>query len=101
MVEENKGEISEPILLDGEQCLKYKERLAEFYCLNMTYCSYMDGFSYKDAERKIESLIEHVRNGSAMVYGTFDQENLIGFVWAYDMWKNRATRIRYTNKFEK
>ena len=24
-----------------------------------------------------------------------------GFVWAYDMWKNRATRIRYTNNFKK
>ena len=93
MVEENKGEISEPILLDGEQCLKYKERLAEFYYLNMTYCSCMDGFSYKDAERKIESLIEHVRNGSAMVYGTFDQENLIGFVWAYEHPFREETRI--------
>lgn len=93
MVEGNKREISEPILLDGEQCLKYKERLAAFYYLNMTYCSYMDGFSYKDAERKIESMLEHVRNGSAMVYGTFDQENLIGFVWAYGHPFREETRI--------
>ncbi len=93
MVEGNKREISEPILLDGEQCLKYKERLAAFYYLNMTYCSYMDGFSYEDAERKIESMLEHVRNGSAMVYGTFDQENLIGFVWAYGHPFREETRI--------
>ena len=93
IVEGNKREISDPMLLDGELCWKYKERLAEFYYLNMTYCSCMDGFSYKDAERKIESLIEHVSNGSAMVYGTFDQKDLIGFVWAYEHPFREETRI--------
>lgn len=77
-------ELSEPVLLDQEQCLKYRNRLSDFYYSNMKLCSYLDSFSYKDAELKIESLIEHVSDGSAIVFGVFDQENLIGFIWAYE-----------------
>lgn len=75
--------LSEPLLLNREQCLKYKERLTSFYYLNIKSCSFMDGFSYEDAGQKIDGLIEHVSNGSAMVYGVFDYENLIGYAWAY------------------
>ena len=73
-----------PILLDRELCLKYKSRLSAFYFSNMQLCSYLDSFPYKAAEQKIEGMIEHVSNGSAMVLGMFDNENLIGFVWAYE-----------------
>jgi ribosomal protein S18 acetylase RimI-like enzyme len=44
----------------------------------------MDCFTYKDAEQKIVGLMEHVSNGSAMVYGVFDNEDLVGYVWAYE-----------------
>lgn len=84
MIDVEKGELSEPTLLDGGQCMKYKERLSEFYYQNIGACSCMNGFSYEDAELKIESLIEHVSNGSAVVYGVFDREDLIGYVWAYE-----------------
>lgn len=77
-------DLSEPIRLNSEQCLKYKNRLTDFYYSNIKACSFMDGFSYKDAERKIEGLIEHVSNGSAIVYGVFDSDDLIGYVWAYE-----------------
>lgn len=79
-----KDELSEPILLNRDLCLRFKNRLSEFYYSNILSCSYMDSFSFKDAEKKIDSMIEHVSNGSAMVFGVFDDENLIGYVWAYD-----------------
>ena len=77
-------ELSEPLLLNREQCLMYKERLTEFYYSNIKSCSFMDCFTYKDAEQKIVGLMEHVSNGSAMVYGVFDNEDLVGYVWAYE-----------------
>lgn len=97
MRDAKRGELSSPILLDREQCLKYKKRLSDFYYSNMLLCSYLDGFSYKDAEQKIESLIEYVSNGSAMVFGVFDDENLIGFVWAYEHPFREETRM-YVNE---
>lgn len=86
-----------PILLNREKCLKYRSRLSEFYYLNMKLCSYMHSFSYKDAELKIDSMIEHVSNGSAIVYGKFDKENLIGFVWAYEHPFREEVRV-YVNE---
>lgn len=76
--------ISEPLLLNREQCLKYKERLTSFYYSNIKSCAFMDSFTYKDAEQKMDGLIEHVSNGSAIVYGVYDSEDLIGYVWAYE-----------------
>ncbi len=78
------GDLSEPILLNREQCLNYKERLTGFYFSNIRSCAYMGSFTYKDAEQKIDGLIEHVSNGSAIVCGVFDNEDLIGYVWAYE-----------------
>jgi ribosomal protein S18 acetylase RimI-like enzyme len=53
----------------------------------------MNGFSFEDAVAKIEEMIDHLTNGTAMVYGTFDQKDLIGFVWAYEHPFREETRI--------
>ena len=90
-------QLSEPILLNRDLCLKFKNRLSEFYFSNILSCSYMDSFSYNDAEQKIESMIEHVSNGSAMVFGVFDDENLIGYVWAYEHSYRDEVRV-YVNE---
>lgn len=84
MIAAEKSVLSGPVLLDREQCMRHKNRLAEFYYSNIRSCSYLDGFSYGDAELKIDSMIEHVTDGSAMVFGMFDSTNLIGYVWAYE-----------------
>lgn len=89
--------ITAPIHLKREQCLKYKERLCEFYYSNIMSCAYLDNFSYKDVELKIEGLIEHVSDGSAMVWGVFDNEELIGYVWAYQHQFREEVRV-YVNE---
>lgn len=87
------SELSEPKLLTFEQCLKYKSRLSKFYYSNMQLCSFMGGFSYEDAVAKIENMIEHVANGTAMVFGVFDQEDLISFLWAYEHQYREESRV--------
>lgn len=86
-----------PILLDHDLCLKYKNRLSDFYFSNMQSCCFMDSFTYKEAVEKIEGMIEHVANGTAMVFGMFDKEVLIGFVWAYEHPYREETRV-YVNE---
>lgn len=86
-----------PILLDHDLCLKYKNRLSDFYFSNIQSCPFMDSFTYKEAIEKTEGMIEHVTNGSAMVFGMFDKEDLIGFVWAYEHPYREETRV-YVNE---
>lgn len=69
-----------------------------FYYSNFKSCSFiMNSFTYKDAERKIEGLIEHVSSGSAMVYGVFDKDTLIGYVWTYEHSFREEVRV-YVNE---
>ena len=89
--------ITKPLLLNRELCLKYQERLTMFYYSNIMSCSFMDSLTYKDAEQKIEGLIEHISNGSAMVFGVFDNEDLIGYVWAYEHSFREEVRV-YVNE---
>ena len=91
------GNLSAPTLLNDELCLKYRNRLSEFYYRNILSCSCMDSFTYKEAVEKIEGMIEHVANGSAMVFGVFDSENLIGYVWAYEHPFREEVRV-YVNE---
>lgn len=97
MIDKLNSQLPGPILLNSELCLKNKERLASFYYSNIRSCAYMDSFSFKDAELKIESLIGHVSDGSAMVFGVFDNEELIGYVWAYRHQFREEERI-YVNE---
>lgn len=68
-----------------------------FYYSNFKSCSFMNSFTYKDAERKIEGLIEHVSSGSAMVYGVFDKDTMIGYVWTYEHSFREEVRV-YVNE---
>ena len=90
-------ELSEPIQFNRELCLRYKNRLAEFYYSNMKLCSCMNGFSFKDAELKIDGMTEHVANGTAFVFGVFDEDTLVGFIWAYEHPFRKEVRV-YVNE---
>lgn len=83
MIAAEKSELTGPVLLNWKQCIQHKNRLTDFYYSNIQSCSHLDGFTYEDAESKIEGMIEHVKDDSAFVLGVFDKELLIGFVWAY------------------
>ena len=43
-----------------------------------------DGMSkFDEAYEKISSLIDHLRDNTAVVYGAFYDEKIVGFIWAY------------------
>lgn len=69
--------------LSAEQAQRYFETLTDFYYSNSKACSCMESFAREDAEAKIKSMIAHIRDGSAIVFGCLDNEELVGYIWAY------------------
>ena len=46
-----------------------------------------------EAEAKIRSMITHMADGSAIVYGVFDGEVLQGYLWAYEVQFREERRV--------
>lgn len=69
------------------------QTLTEYYYLNSRACSCMEHFSYQEATYKIRSMIEHMSDGSAIVYGCFDHHALIGYLWAYEIQFREEKRV--------
>ena len=57
--------------------------LTDYYYKNSKACSCMESFVREDAEAKIKSMIAHIADGSAIVYGCLDGDELLGYIWAY------------------
>ena len=57
--------------------------LTDYYYKNSKASSCMDSFVREDAEAKIKSMIAHIADGSAIVYGCLDGDELLGYIWAY------------------
>lgn len=57
--------------------------LTDYYYKNSKACSCMDSFVREDAEAKIKSMIAQIADGSAIVYGCLDGDELLGYIWAY------------------
>ena len=83
--------------MTADDCIDNKFKLAEFYKKNIDSCSFMDSFTTEEAHCKIESLIEHVSNGKAIVFGYFDESRLVGYIWAYEH-KYRDERRVYVSE---
>lgn len=71
-------------MLSDEIAQIYKEDLAMFYYQNIQACSCLDNFEYNDALNKINQLILHLKAGTAISYGVFDDIKLCGYIWAYE-----------------
>ena len=72
---------------DGFQTLK------DYYYRNSRACSCLEHFSMQEAEAKIRSMIAHMADGSAIVYGCFDGTTLFGYLWAYEMQFREERRV--------
>lgn len=57
--------------------------LCDFYYGNAKQCSHMDSFGYDDAKAKIIQMADHIKDGTAICYGLFDEGVLVGYIWAY------------------
>ena len=70
-------------ILDVESIVSYKERLIQYIFESFKNTMYMESYSYKDAESKYEDLLLYTTEKKAIVYGAVEENELIGFIWAY------------------
>lgn len=71
----------EPITVEIAE--KYREQIAQLYFDNVRSSAYYSHYTYEEAYEKIGGLIDYLRDDTAIVYGAFESEELIGFIWAY------------------
>ena len=69
------------------------QTLTDYYYQNSISCSCLAHFSKDEAMMKIRSMIAHMNDGSAIVYGCFDGRQLLGYLWAYEMQFREERRI--------
>lgn len=69
--------------LSTEQAERNFDILTDFYYKNSKACSSMESFTREDAEEKIKSMIAHIQDKSAIVYGSLEDNLLVGYIWAY------------------
>lgn len=71
------------IKMNQELAIQNLSVLSNLYFQNALECSYMSSFELKEAENKIHELIEHIKTQTAICYGLFDNNTLVGYIWAY------------------
>lgn len=81
----------EPIT--AEMAERYREQLAQFYYENVRSNAFHSHYTYDEAYEKIGSLIDHLRDDTAIVYGAFEDGKLIAFIWAYGHQFREENRI--------
>ena len=67
--------------------------LTEYYFSNSRACSCLEHFTMEEAEAKIRSMIAHMADGLAIVYGVFDGQALLGYLWAYEVQFREERRV--------
>ena len=67
--------------------------LTDYYFSNSRACSCLEHFTPEEAEAKIRSMISHMADGSAIVYGVFDGQTVHGYLWAYEVQFREERRV--------
>ncbi len=83
--------------LTDEIVLKYKREIAQFYYDNMLLCSCLEHFTFGDANKKIEDFMIHLQNNTCVAYGLFREDEICGFIWAYQH-QFREEKRMYVNE---
>lgn len=69
--------------ITAEMVERYREQIAQLYFENVRSNAFHSHYTYDEAYGKTGSLIDHLRDDTAIVYGAFENEELIAFIWAY------------------
>jgi len=83
--------------LTVETAEKYREQIAQFYFENIRSCAFLNHFTSEDAYKKIGDFIEHLKDRTAISYGAFDDEKIVGFIWSY-VHQFREEKRMYVNE---
>ena len=70
-------------LITAEIAERYREQIAQLYYENVHSNAFHEHYTYEEAYERISNLIEHLRDETAIVYGAFEDDDLIAFIWAY------------------
>lgn len=79
--------------LTAELVRQHKNEITQLYFDNVRSNQFHDHYTWEEAEAKIDGLIVHLENGTAIVYSAFDEEEIIGFIWAYVHQFREETRM--------
>ena len=69
--------------LNAETVLQYRHEIAQFYFDNMMTCSCLEHYTYDQAYEKIGDLIAHLNTNTCVAYGAFEENEIVGYIWAY------------------
>ena len=69
--------------LNAETVQQYRHEIAQFYYENMQTCSCFEHFTFDRAYKKIGGLINHLSTNTCIAYGAFEDNEIIGYIWAY------------------
>lgn len=69
--------------LTAEKAEKYRREIAQLYYENVRSNSFHAHYTFEEAYEKIGSLIDHLKDNTATVFGVFEGEELVAFIWAY------------------
>lgn len=67
----------------AEMAERYRAQIAQLYFENVRSNAFYSHYTYDEAYEKIGSLIDHLRDCTATVFGAFEDDELIAFIWAY------------------
>ena len=81
----------EPIT--AEVAEKYRKEIARLYFENVRSNAFHEHYTYDEAYKKMDDLIGHLADNTAVVYGAFDDEELVAFIWAYVHLFREETRM--------
>ena len=69
--------------LTAETARQYRHEIAQFYYGNMQTWSSLEHCSFDQAYEKIGDLIAHLTTGTCVAYGAFEENKIVGYIWAY------------------
>lgn len=83
--------------LNAETVQQYRHEIAQLYFENMQTCSCLEHFTFDRAYEKIGDLIDHLNTNTCIAYGAFEDDIIIGYIWAYPHPFREETRM-YVNE---
>lgn len=69
--------------LTVETAEKYRSEIAKLYFDNVRSNAFHSHYTYEEAYEKMNDLIGHLRDNTAVVFGAFDGEEIVAFIWSY------------------
>ena len=61
----------------------YKSEISSFIYESIVLCNFEENYQRQQAEERCNELYNYLLAGKAIVLGAFDENEMVGFLWAY------------------